>query len=149
MIYRIIGKLLHDSAAIRDRVGTRIYFEHRPASDPLAGEYIVIRFISGAANNHLENEADCAEGDVQVDFYGQTVTDAERGYSLIRNRLSGFDAEVTYLGSDGAEASADVQCNLLRPGMLVSTPADASDQWAYQFSADFQVFYSQTVPTHL
>lgn len=148
MIYRILGKLMHDSAAIRNRVGSRIFFENAPAGTQ--GECIIIRHLSGTANAHLLNESDCAQPMVQIDFYADSSSKAHSGYQLIRERLSGFSGAASYLDDDGEEATADVfGVNLLRPGALVNEPRDASDKWSYRFTADFEVFHSQTVPSHL
>lgn len=147
MIYRIIYSMLHGSDDIRNRVGARIFPERVPAG--VSGECIVISHISSEVENHLQNESDCAIPTIQVDFYSNTVTGAESGYQLIRNLLSGFLGSVNYLGGDGDEETTRVACNLVSPGMLEEEPADGSDQWIYSYSADFQVFHSQTVPTHV
>lgn len=148
MIYRILGKLLRDSADIRDRVATRIYFENAPAKTQ--GECIIIRNISGSVNNHLTNETGVAQPLVQIDFYAENASKAHSGYQLVRNLLSGYRGTATYLDDDGEESTAEIQgCNLVRPGALVQEPRDGSDQWSYRYSADFEVFHEQTVPTHL
>lgn len=147
MIYRILGKLMHDSAEIRDRVGSRIYFENAPAG--VTGECIILRHLSGTVNQHLGNEADVAQPLMQIDFYADSVAKAHSGYQLVRNLLSGYRGTATYLDDDGDEATSEIQgCNLLRPGMLVNDPRDGSDEWSYRYSADFEVFHSQSVPTH-
>jgi hypothetical protein len=155
MIYRIIGKLLHDSPAIRDRVASRIHFENAPAQDPrnptqTMGECIIIRHVSSAVNDHLQNESDCAQPTVQIDFYAESVSKAHSGYQAIRNLLSGYRGEATYLDDDGTEATTEIHgCNLIRPGALIEEPRDSSDKWRYRYSADFEVFHSQDVPTHV
>lgn len=155
MIYRIIGKLLHDSPAIRDRVASRIHFENAPAQDPLnptrtMGECIIIRYLSATVNNHLLNESDCAQPMVQIDFYAESVSKAHSGYQAIRNLLSGFNGEATLLDDVGTEATTRISaCNLIRPGMLLEEPQDSSDKWRYRYSADFEVFHSQSVPSHV
>lgn len=148
MIYRILYSLLHDSAAIRDRVAFRIYPENAPAKTQ--GECIVIRQISGSINNHLLNESDCAQMTMQVDFYAESATKAHSGYQLVRNRLSGHSGAATYLDDAGEESTSAVSaCNLIRPGTLVNEPRDGSDRWSYRVSADFEIFHSQSVPTHV
>lgn len=148
MIHRILGKLLHDSAAVRDRVGERIYFEHAPAKTQ--GECIIIRHVSASANDHLSNESACAQPMVQIDFYADSSVRAHSGYEAVRNLLSGYSGEATFLGDDGDEETTRIYgCNLIRPGALVSEPRDASDRWRYRYSADFEVFHTQSVPTHV
>lgn len=147
MIYRILYSLLHGSADIRNRVGARIYPERVPAG--VEGECIVVSHVSSEVENHLQNESDCAIPTIQLDFYSNTVTTAESGYQLIRNLLSGFRGDVVHLGSDGEEETTHISgCNLIGPGMLEEEPADGSDQWIFSYSADFQIFHSQSVPTH-
>jgi hypothetical protein len=148
VIYRLLYKLLHDQADIRDRVGTRIYAENVPAG--VQGECIVIRLISGEAQNHLANEADLAQRDVQIDFYAARAAAAESGFELVRLLLSGFSGEVDVLNDQGSVTAVEVSSiNLLRPGMFLDAPTDGTDVWTKRFSGDFEVFHSQDVPTHV
>ena len=148
MIYRVLWKLLHDSEAVRNRVSTRIYGDYKPQDAP-PGEYIILRHVSGTPIDAVENETGLADDVMQVDFYGQKVADCKSGYQLIRNRLSGYRGTVDVLDYDGEEQEVKVTgINLLRKGSLIDLPQDGSDQWACRYSADFQVFYTQTVPTH-
>lgn len=146
MIYRLLYKLLHDSAGVRNRVGTRIYARNAPAG--VSGEHIILNIISGTVHDHLTNEADIAERMIQIDFHADRATDAETGSELVRNLLSGYRGEVSMLSDEGVLSAYDFQANLVRPGDLVNGPQDASDRWSYQHSADYQVFYEQSVPTH-
>lgn len=141
-------KLLHDSEEIRNRVATRIYAEHAPANSQ--GACIVLRHISGTAIDAVENETGLADNTMQVDFYDETITKCESGYQRIRNRLSGYRGEVDVLAENGEEETITVTgVNLLRPGGLVESPQDASDKWSTRYSADFQIFHTQDVPTHV
>lgn len=148
MIYRLMYKLLHDSADIRHRVATRIFAEHAPASTQ--GACIIIRHISGTAIDAVENETGLADNTIQIDFYDENITKCESGYQLIRNRLSGYRGDVDILDERGEEETITVTgINLLRPGGLVESPQDSSDKWTCRYSADFQVFHTQDVPTHV
>lgn len=147
MIYRILYSLLNGSPDIRNRVGSRIYPERVPAG--VAGECIVISHISSEVESHLLNESDCAIPTMQIDFYSNSTSKAHSGYQLIRNLLSGYSGDVAHLSDDGGEETTHISsCNLISPGMLEEEPADGSDQWIYSYSADFQIFHSQSVPTH-
>lgn len=140
-------KLLHDSAEVRNRVGTRIFPEHAPANTQ--GACIVLRHISGTTIDAVENETGLADNTMQVDFYDETITKCESGYQRIRNRLSAYRGDVDILGDGGTEETIVVTgINLLRPGALVESPRDGSDKWSCRYSADFQIFHSQDVPTH-
>lgn len=156
MIYRLLGKLMYDSPDIRDRVSNRIYFEYAPElkSIPEAnrGPCIIIRNFSGQAETHLQNECNCAQPMVQIDCYDTTATKARSLYELVRLRLSGYGATTVedVLDDDGDEVDIHVSAIILRrPGMYVEEPRDGSDKWSHRYTADFEVFHSQTVPTHV
>ena len=145
MIYRLLYKLLHDSAAVRDRVGARIYAEHAPAE--VQGACIIIRNLSGRAEAGLDGESDCAMPMIQVDCYDDSMTKAESLYQLVRNRMSWFRGSLSVLNESGGETEVDVhEASLIRPGAFIEAPRDASDRWSYRYSADFEVFYEQAVP---
>lgn len=145
MIYRILYRLLNDAEGIRNRVGTKIFAENAPQQT--RGEVIVLNRISETPDYHLAGESDCARSVVQVDFYAADPVAGEIGYQLIRNRLSGYSGEVSYL-SDGAEATTRIhESRILRTNTLTDEPADASDKWVHRVSADFEIFWQQSVPT--
>lgn len=148
MTYRLLYKLLHDDTEITDRVGTRIYAENAPAKT--VGPCIVLRMLSTDPSYHLQNETSVAAVTMQVDYYDSSATLAEVGYQLIRNLLSGrTPANVTVLNELGEEETVRVQAVVTRRGgMLIADPRDGSDRWSYRFSADFELFHSQDVPTH-
>ena len=148
MIYRIIGRLLHESEAVRNLVADRIFFEVSPAK--VTGEFIVLSLTTTTVHNHLQNESDCAEPMVQVDFYAADASRAYSGFQAIHNRLSGFSGSVEYLADDGDYDTTRVSsCNLISHRSLTLRPEDASDKWRFRYSGDFQVFHSQAVPTHV
>lgn len=150
MIYRLLYKLLHDAPDVRNIVGTRIYPEHAPAKTQ--GACIIIRNLSGAAETHLQNECNMAQPMVQLDCYDRTATKARSLYEVVRLRLSGYGATTVedVLDDDGAEQDIVLSSIILRrPGMYVEEPRDASDNWTHRYTADFEIFHSQTVPTHV
>lgn len=159
MIYRLLGKLLHDQADIRNRVGTRIWFENAPSMVGMTAEQkkqfegpcIIIRNFSGSAETHLQNECDMAMPMVQIDAYDKTATKSHSLYELIRKRLSGFGSEtVSVLNDEGEEEDVFVSSIILRrPGMFTEEPRNGSDVWTLRYTADFEVFHSQSVPTHV
>lgn len=145
MIYRLLYKLLYDAPNVVDRVGTRIFAEHAPQKTQ--GACIIIRNLSGSAENHMGGETDCAMPTVQVDAYDSSAPRAEELYQAVRNRISGFRGNVSVLDSTGSEQTVSVhEIALRRPGMFIEEPRDASDKWTYRYSADFEVFHSQSVP---
>lgn len=153
MIYRLIAKLLYESAAIRDRVHTRIHFErapqHRPG-EPIGTieERIVIGGLGGSADYHLLAECDSANPVIEVACTSDSSTKANSLYELVRNRLSGYRGTVEVLDDLGIMQEIDVhEITIVRLGMLVEQPADASDQAPYRCSGDFSVFHEQSVPT--
>lgn len=155
MIYRLLGKLMYDSPDIRDRVGTRIYFEYAPELKAIPvdqrGPCIIIRNFSGSAETHLQNECGMAMPMVQVDCYDASSSKAHSLYELVRLRLSGFGPDTVddVLDDDGDTVDVFVAAIVLRrPGMYVEQPRDASDKWTHRYTADFEVFHSQSVPTH-
>ncbi len=151
MIYRLLYKLLHESEAIRNRVGIRIFEENAPERRPTdpKEEYIVLHLISENPDYHLDGEVGTGDAVVQVDCHGSHTSKARSLYQLVRNRLSGYRGSVAdVLTDDGDLVSRDVcELTILRPGMIVGTPQDASDKWSYNCSTDISVFYEQSVPT--
>lgn len=146
MIYRLLYKLLHDAAEVRNIVGASIFAEHAP--DSHRGPCIILRAISGEAHYHFGGESDCANPTVQIDCYGASSTAAHKLYQWVRNAISGYRGSVDVLDDAGSLSPIVVsEISILRPGALVEEPRDASDKWAYRWSADFQVFHSQSVPT--
>lgn len=146
MIHRIVGKFLKDSAAIRNRVGSRIYLERVPQDAP-AGERLVISKISGERFYTLDNEADATNAIMEVACYADDPTRAESLWDLVRNRLSGYHGEVTYL-SNGSDATTWISSTIIRDGMDVTDPNDASDKWKFGYSGDFSIYYHHAVPDH-
>jgi hypothetical protein len=147
VIYYLLYALLYGCAEIKDRVGTQIYPENAPQGT--VGECIVLRKLSGTAHNHLTNEADCVERLIQIDFYGRTVTEAEEGYELIQNLLSGYGPADVDVERSGTTTTVRVSTiNRMRDSNTVDAPANGSDVWTKQCSCDFQIFHSQPVPTH-
>jgi hypothetical protein len=154
VIYRLLGKLMYDSPDIKNRVANRIYFENAPELKSIPvdqrGPCIIIRNFSGSAETHLQNECDMAMPMVQVDAYDVSTSKAHSLYQLVRTRLSGYGPEtVAVLNDEGEEEDVFVSSIVLRrSGMFVEEPRDASDKWTYRYTADFEVFHSQPVPTH-
>lgn len=154
MIYRLLGKLLYDQPDVRNRVGTRIWLENQPAFNSLAadqkGACIIIRNFSGSTETHLTNECDMAMPMVQVDFYDASATKAHSGFELVRRLLSGYGPEtVAVLNDEGEEEDVFVSSIILRrPGMYTEEPRNGSDVWVHRYTGDFEVFHSQSVPTH-
>lgn len=145
MIYRLLYKLLHDAAEVRNIVGSRIFAEHAPASTQ--GACIVLRLLGGSPEYHLGGESDCSVRSVQIDCYEESSTRAETLCEWVRNRLSGFRGSVDVL-VNGEEVATDVhEIRLVRPGALIEEPQDGSDRWSYRWSADYEVFHEQSVPT--
>lgn len=147
MIYQLLYKLLHDGAAIRNRVGTRIVARRAPADTP--GEYIVLNIVGGTAHNHLSNEAGIGERVIQVSYFADSASAAQSGIELVRLRLSGFKGDVEILDPAGDLREYTVQANLITSNDFASEPQNASDKWSHQSTADFQVFFEQDVPTHV
>jgi hypothetical protein len=145
---------MHDQADIRSRVGTRIWFENQPAFNTLAAEQkgacIIIRNFSGSAETHLQNESSMAMPMVQIDAYDSSVSKAHSLYQLIRNLLSGYGPEtVSVLNDDGEEESVRVDAIILRrPGMYTEEPRNGGDVWTHRYTGDFEIFHSQSAPTH-
>lgn len=146
MIHRIVGKFLKDSAAIRNRVGSRIYFERVP-QDAASGERLVISKISGERQYSLENEIGATNAVMEVACYADDPTRAESLWDLVRNRLSGYHGNVTYL-SGGEDATTWISSTIIRDGMDVTDPNDASDKWKFGYSGDFSIYYHHAVPDH-
>ena len=154
MIYRLLGKLMYDQPDIRNRVGSRIWFENQPEFNKLAadqrGPCIIIRNFSGSAETHLQNECDMAMPMVQIDAYDQSATKAHSLHELIRSLLSGYGpATVSVLNDEGEEEDVRVSSIILRrPGMYTEEPRNGSDVWVHRYTSDYEVFHSQSVPTH-
>lgn len=152
MIYRILYSLLHESANIRDKVGTRIWAENAPAGEPPKKDepYLVLKNFSGSAESHMAGESDCAMPMIQIDCHDKTANLAEQLYQRVRNRVSGFRGTVDVVDDDSIPTTVAIhEIKLLRPGMTIESPQDASDRWSYNHSADFDVFHEQSVPTLL
>jgi hypothetical protein len=154
--YRLLGKMLYDSAAVKNRVSTRIYFEHAPElrSIPVdqRGDCLIIRKLGSSPETHLTNECDMAAPMYQIDSYSTSPTKAESLHGLVRNRLSGFGPDtITDVLDDEGELS-DVFVSsvvMMRNNGYVEEPRDGSDKWTHRYTADYQVFHSQSVPTHV
>lgn len=149
MTYRLLYKLLHDSEYIRDRVGSRIFRGNAPAGTK--GACIILRRMGATINSHLQNESSVAQQMMQIDFYDDTMARAESGGELLRMRLSCMQrTTVQVLDASGEEIDVIVDSiQLRRPGEVIDEPRDASDKWSYRHSADYEVFHSQAVPTHV
>jgi len=147
--------MLYESAAVRNRVSSRIYFEHAPELKSIPvdqrGDCIIIRKLSSNPETHLQNECDMAQPTMQIDAYSTSPTKAESLHELIRNRLSGFGPAMVedVLDSEGNEVDVWVSSIVLRrDNGYIEDPRDASDKWTHRFTADYEVFHSQSVPTH-
>jgi hypothetical protein len=149
MIYRLLYKMLHDAPDVRNLVGVRIYGGHAP--DETQGPCIVLRKLSSTINSHLRNEASIAQPTVQIDYYDSSMSKAEAGGEIIRLLLSGYQRAVfSVIGPTGALIDVTVDSvQLRRAGEVIDEPRDASDRWSYRHSADYEVFHSQAVPTHV
>lgn len=152
MIHRVVGKFLNDSENVRNQLADTtpspgLYFERAPSG--VEGKHIIVSNISGQAFNHLTNEASVGNAILQINCYGKHTTQAEQLYQAVRNRISGYQGEVTFLTDDGTEDTVKIAVVMMRPGMEINDPEDASDEWSYGMSADFSVIYEQTAPTHL
>lgn len=156
MIYRLLGKMMYDSPDIKNRVSSRIYFEYAPELKKIPldqrGPCIVIRKVSGTAETHLQNECDKYAARMQIDCYDSTPTNAESLNELVRLKLSGFGPATVegVLGSDGNEHDIRVD-SIIRgtDGMYTDEPRDGSDKWTHRYLTEYEVFHSQSVPTHV
>ncbi len=154
MIYRLLGKLMYDQPDIRNRVGSRIWFENQPEFNKLAadqrGACIIIRAISERSETHLQNECDMAQPMVQIDAYDENPTKADSLNELIRLLLSGYGpATVSVLDSSGDETDVFVSSIVKQSGgMATEEPVNGSDRWVYRRFSVYEVFHSQSVPTH-
>jgi hypothetical protein len=153
--YRLLGKMLYDSAAIKHRVSTRIYFEYAPELKSIPvdqrGDCLILRKLSSTPETHLQNECDMAMPMYQIDSYSSSQTKAESLHELVRNRLSGFGPSLVedVLDSEGIESDVWVSAIVLESDYgYIEQPRDASDKWTHRFVALYKVFHSQPVPTH-
>jgi hypothetical protein len=153
VIYQLLYDLMHGSAAIENRVATRIYPENAPHMDPQSplsqrGACIIIRLITGQPEYSLTAETDCAHTIVQIDCYDSDPRKANSLFELVRNRLSGYRGTVSVLDDDGEAQSIDVrEMTFNRTGQTSEEPRDASDRWTRRRWAELEVFHSQSVPT--
>ena len=150
MICKALYKLLHDSAGVRDRVGTRIYADYAPQGS--TGECIVLRELSEGPEYHLQNEADCLSTTVQLDYYSNAPMKARSGFRLVRSLLSGRGGpgdDVAHEDEHGASVTTHLSSIVIRrAGALPEDPRDGSTEWRHRYSGDFEIFHSQTAPTH-
>lgn len=147
MNYHIVYQLIQDSQDLRDRVAHRVYPERAPKGT--AVDYVVIRHVSGNVEYSLQNEIDCANPTFQLDYYAKTATLATSGFRLLRNRLSAYRGTVT-VNVDGTPTDIAVDSILCRrPGIVIEEPIDGSDQWTIRSSSVWEMFYQQSVPTHV
>lgn len=146
MIHRILYRLLSQSANIANKVGVRIYQDRAPQKT--TGDYIVITRVSASPEYHLTAESDCAVDIIQLAYVSTSRAAAEAGFNLIRNRISGYRGDVTYLADDGTYATGNIsECTCVRGALTVEMAGDASDKYRFLCSSDYQIFSSQSVPT--
>ena len=126
-----------DSDPIRDRIDGRIYAGRIPDKGKLP--CVVIQVVSTTRHYHVGGESGITESIVQVDVWGESITEVDEIAELIRNRTSGYN------GTAGDET---IRVGLIvREGDTTDQPKDGSGKWIYRHSRDFQVFYTTTVPT--
>ncbi|MCA9232502.1 MAG: DUF3168 domain-containing protein [Planctomycetales bacterium] len=137
MIEKDLKTYLQASAAISDVVGTRIYSSR--VAQGIKGALIVLRNITSQREYTLTGEVGVKLSTVQIDAYDQTSVKAQALAEKIRNRLSGYA---------GAAGDITIQAaTIIAERALRDTPVDASDQWTFRYSMDFDIWHTQSVPT--
>jgi hypothetical protein len=137
-IAKDIRDYLRDSAAIRDRVASRVYPNKAPAGT--RGETIILTEVTATRQYSLTNEIDQRSVLLQVDCYSDQAYKSESLFDLVRNRLSGHR---------GTAGSATIHgTRIIGEGASVEQPADSSDQWIHRYRGDFEFFHGVTAPDH-
>lgn len=147
MIERAIRAWLLADDAIRNVLGSRVYAGFAPAE--VSGPYLIISRIAYQREYHLRNECDVAIATLQFDAYEATQAKAWDLWELIRNRLSGYFGEMSYLDADGTESVYAIHsATILRDDMQFTAPQDASDRWTIAYSSDWRISHTQSEPNH-
>ena len=132
-----LRQLWIDDDDIRNRINGRVYAGRVPDSGKMP--CVVVGIISTERKYHLGGEAGANEAIVQVDVYGDSISEVDQIAELIRNRTSG------YCGNAGEEFISEAM--IIRESDTAQQPKDGSSNWIYRHSRDFQVFYKVPVPT--
>lgn len=138
MLGRDIKDFLLDDADVRSYATGGIWPSRVPRGT--TGRTIVLQTITTQRQYSLTNEVGQSQFTYQIDCYGETPYHAWQLFEHVRNRLSGYRGT---LGDNAIQGTA-----ILSERELSEEPEDASDKWIHRYSADFQFFYPQTVPTH-
>lgn len=91
-------------------------------------------YLGGEAGRHITQ--------VQVDYYTrgtQGSQAANNGAELVRNRLSG------YRGTFGTGCSGCAR--LTNEVVLANEPTDATDDWRYRVTMDFEISHTASTPS--
>lgn len=147
MIERAIRAWLLADDAVRNVLEGRVYVGFAPAA--VTGPYLIINRIAYQREYHLRNECDVAIATLQFDAYESTQSKAWELFELIRNRLSGYFGEMSYLDADGTESIYAIHsATILRDDMQFTAPQDASDRWTIAYSSDWRISHTQAEPNH-
>jgi hypothetical protein len=130
---------LLDDEDVRHVVAERCYAGRVP--EGVKGAVIVLQLITRQHHYHLGNEADVVEPTVQIDCYEATSALAEELAEHVRNRLSGCR------GATAGDMTLQTAI-IISDSSSTEEPRDKSDRWIYRVSVDYQIFHSQSVPTH-
>lgn len=129
------------SEAITSDVGGNIFPDMIPQGTDWETA-IVLSDQSAEPDYYLGGEAGRHTAVIQVDYYTKGTNGkyaANNGGELIRNRLSGYRGQ---FGSGCSGVARLVRCNT-----LAAEPIDATDQWRYRVSMDFEINHTATQPT--
>lgn len=147
MIERAIRSFLLDAEDVRTVVGSRVYAGFAPAG--VKGPYMILNRIAYARNYYLQNEIPVAVVTLQMDVYESTQAKAWDLWEVIRNRMSGYYGEMSYVDTNGGESTYYVhEATIERDNFLFAAPTDASDKWTTAYSADWRISHTQLMPTH-
>jgi len=101
---------------------------------------IVLQSVSYQPNYSLTNQVDVNQETVQIDCYAErNPYDAKALDEQVRLVLSGYKGVMGNTSCRGAfiRSSRD----------LTTKPTDASDDWRPRVSRDYEIFYTQAIPS--
>ncbi len=137
-IEKALRKFWIDDEDIRDKIDGRIFARRVP--DHTTNPCVVLTTITTSREYSLANEINVLTAVVQVDVYGANTAEVDEITELIRNRTSGYKGLAGDLFLQG--------CFILREQSEAKRRRDGSNRFANRNSTDYQIFFSQAIPTH-
>lgn len=128
-IVKGLQTFLEAQSTITSVVGTRIYPQHLPRNSSYP--CLTHQLVSRTYGHHLSGVTGLSTARVQVDCWGEKLSDVETLAEAVRVALDG------YFGTIGDVTVAFVQLDNEQD--LSEAPQDESEQWLYRRTQDYLI----------